>query len=46
MNLSRKRKKELRKKRANSEGIDTRETVNVERMADGTTVVTYITWAE
>lgn len=43
---TRQRKKELRKKRANSEGIDTRETVNVERMADGTTVVTYITWAE
>jgi hypothetical protein len=40
------RKKELRKKRANSEGIETRETVSVERMADGTTVVTYITWAE
>jgi hypothetical protein len=35
-----------RKKRANSEGIETRETVEVERMADGTTVVTYITWAE
>jgi predicted Zn-dependent protease len=43
---ARQRKKELRKKRANSEGIGTRETVNVERMADGTTVVTYITWAE
>ena len=40
------RKKDLRKKRAKSEGIETRETVNVERMADGTTVVTYITWAE
>jgi hypothetical protein len=39
-------KTKQRKKRANSEGIETRETVNVERMADGTTVVTYITWAE
>ncbi|MCA9879857.1 MAG: hypothetical protein KC442_18815 [Thermomicrobiales bacterium] len=43
---ARQRKKELRKKRAKSEEIGTRETVNVERMADGTTVVTYITWAE
>ena len=40
------RKKEMRKKRAKSESVGTRETVNVERMADGTTVVTYITWAE
>ena len=40
------RKKEMRKKRANSEGIGARETVSVERMADGRTVVTYITWAE
>lgn len=43
---ARQRKKDLRKKRANSEGINTRETVSVERMADGKTVVTYITWAE
>lgn len=40
------RKKEMRKKRATSESVGTRETVNVERMADGATVVTYITWAE
>ncbi len=40
------RKKDLRKKSANSEAIGTRETVSVERMADGKTVVTYITWAE
>jgi predicted Zn-dependent protease len=40
------RKKELRKKRAKSESVETRETVSVERMADGKTVVTYITWAE
>ncbi|MCA9879526.1 MAG: hypothetical protein KC442_17160, partial [Thermomicrobiales bacterium] len=44
---ARDRKKELRKKkRASGEGIATRETVSVERMADGRTVVTYITWAE
>jgi hypothetical protein len=36
----------VRKRSANSEGIATRETVSVERMADGRTVVTYITWAE
>jgi hypothetical protein len=37
---------ELRESGADVEGIGTRETVTVERMADGKTVVTYITWAE
>lgn len=44
---ARDRKKELRKKkRASGEGIATRETVSVERMADGRTVVTFVTWAD
>lgn len=37
---------ELRESGADVEGIGTRETVTVERLADGKTVVTYITWAE
>jgi hypothetical protein len=40
------RKKQLRKNNAKTEGFSTRETVSVERLADGRTVVTYITWAD